>query len=89
MSERVGPAASGPERSGGKTSPTSAARESESSTQRDQDRVGGLDDLFAMVAEPVADEPEEIEEKPRSRAVWALERRRPLRLFCGQRAMYR
>jgi ring-1,2-phenylacetyl-CoA epoxidase subunit PaaB len=36
MSDRVGAAASGLERSGGKTSPISAARESESSAQRDE-----------------------------------------------------
>jgi RNA polymerase sigma-70 factor, ECF subfamily len=35
MSDRVGAAASGPERSGGKTSPSSAARESDSSAQRE------------------------------------------------------
>jgi hypothetical protein len=72
MSDRVGAAASGPERSGGKTSPSSAARESESSAQRERDRIGGLDDLFAMVEEPVVEELEEIEEKPRSRAAWAI-----------------
>jgi predicted Zn-dependent protease len=38
MSERVGPAASGPERSGGKTSPSRAARASSLSAQRE--RVG-------------------------------------------------
>jgi hypothetical protein len=36
----------------------------------DRDRAGGLDDLFAMVAEPVVEEPE-IDERPLSWAAWA------------------
>ena len=38
----------------------------------ERDRIGGLDDLFAIADEPVIEEPDEIEEKPRSRAAWVL-----------------
>jgi hypothetical protein len=34
--------------------------------------TGGLDDLFAFGDEPVADEPVEAAERPRSRAAWVL-----------------
>jgi hypothetical protein len=38
----------------------------------ERDRIGGLDDLFAIADEPVIEEPDEIEEKPLSRAAWVL-----------------
>jgi hypothetical protein len=38
----------------------------------DQGRGGGLDDLFAMVEEPVHEEPAETAGKPRSRLLWVV-----------------
>jgi hypothetical protein len=38
----------------------------------DRDHAGGLDDLFAFGDEPPAEENTEVEERPRSRAVWVL-----------------
>jgi hypothetical protein len=36
----------------------------------ERERVGGLDDLFAMVAEPAIEEPAEPRERPRSPVLW-------------------
>ena len=46
----------------------------------DRHETGGLDDLFAMVEEPAAEEPVEAARKPRSRALWII---RNLLLIAG------